>query len=114
MEAYVEWFNGMFHSIAYKNYPGQHLIITSVFRVSWLKDVTGNFVYFNIHLSMPLLVLSEIVYWYDWLLYERAVIIITNNTERTTNSKLMHWIGFHVENIILNDIPTSATAHQTI
>ena len=31
------------------------------FSASWLKDVIGNFVYFDVHLLMPLLVLSEIV-----------------------------------------------------
>ena len=33
----------------------QHLVI-SVFSVSWLMDVSGNFFYFDVDLVMPLLV----------------------------------------------------------
>ena len=40
----------MFHSIVYKVIRIIAAFSYNCFNVSWLKDITGNFVYFDVHL----------------------------------------------------------------
>ena len=43
----------MFHSIVYKIISIISAFSYKCFSVSWFKDITGNFAYFDVHLLMP-------------------------------------------------------------